>query len=131
MKKLFFALPLVGVFMLTSCEKEPETITETITETVNESVVLTLEPFDQDYYTYSLDWGSVKMDYSATNLGDKEISMLEVKFEAKTSDGSTYAGSDYFFDLGKGETLSSQVFISVADKECVSVKVKELDITTY
>lgn len=128
MKKLFFALPLVGALMLTSCKKETETIT--VTETVNESVALTLEPFGQEYYSSLSQWSAVDVDYSATNLGDKEISTLEVKFEAITSDGSTYAGSDFFFDLGTGETVSSQVYIGVADKECVSVKVKELEITT-
>lgn len=129
MKKLFFALPIVGALMLTSCKKETETIT--VTEIVNESVALTLEPLDQEYYSSLAQWSYVDVDYSVTNLGDKEISTLEVKFEAKTSDGSIYTGSDFFFDLGTGETVSSQVYINVADKECVSVKVKELEITTY
>lgn len=89
--------------------------------TTEPSVALTLEPLDQWYYSSLTEWGYAEVDYSATNLGDKNISSLKVKFEAKTADGSIYTASDYFYDLGTGETVSSQAYINVADKECISV----------
>lgn len=127
MKKLFIAVPLMGMFLLNSCKKE----TETVIETQNETVVITLKPFEQTYYSSSLGYGSVTVDYSANNQGDKKINSLEVKFEATTTDGSRYNGSDYIFDIDVNDNISSQVFISVADKECESVRVKEVEITTY
>ena len=117
----------MGMFLLNSCKKE----TETIVETENETVVVVLSPFEQTNFGSGLGYSSVTVDYSANNQGDKEISSLEVKFQATTSDGSVYSGSDYIFNLGVDENISSQVYISVADKQCTSVKVKEVEITTY
>jgi hypothetical protein len=126
MKKLFIAVPLIGAMFLTSCKKE----TETITEIQNNSVAISLEEFNQDYYSSLGYYSSATQNYSVTNIGDKEISSLKVKFEATTSDNSTYTASDYIFDLGVGETVSSQAYISVADKECASVQATEVEITT-
>jgi hypothetical protein len=127
MKKLFIAVPLMGMILFNSCKKE----TETIVETENETVVIALEPFEQTYYSPTLGYSSVTIDFSANNQGDKEVSSLQVKFEATTADGSIYSGSDYIFNLGVDENLSSQAYIQVADKECKSIKVKEVEITTY
>lgn len=127
MKKLFIAVPLMGMFLLNSCKKE----TETIIETENETVVIALDPFEQTYYSPTLGYSAVTVDYSANNQGDKEVSSLEVTFEATADDGSVYTGSDFIFNLGVNDNISSQVYIQVADKECKSVKVKEVEITTY
>lgn len=127
MKKLFIAIPMMGGILFNSCTKEPETIIET----QNETVVVTVEPFEQEYYSFSDDYSSVTVDYSANNQGDKEISSLQVKFEATTTDGSIYSGSDYIFDLEVGDNISGNVYINVSGKECNTVKVKEVEITTY
>lgn len=115
------------MILFNSCKKE----TETIVETENETVVIALEPFEQTYYSPTLGYSSVTIDFSANNQGDKEVSSLQVKFEATTADGSIYSGSDYIFNLGVDENLNSQAYIQVADKECKSIKVKEVEITTY
>ena len=117
----------MGMILFNSCKKE----TETIVETENETVVIALEPFEQTYYSPTLGYSAVTVDYSANNQGDKEVSSLEVTFEATAADGSVYTGSDFIFNLGVDENISSQVYISVADKQCTSVKVKEVEITTY
>jgi uncharacterized lipoprotein YajG len=137
MKKLFIAVPLMGMFLFNSCKKETETIieTETIVETVteieNKTIIIALDPFQQTYYNASLGYSSVVVDYSAYNQGDKKISTLEVRIEATTADGSVYVGSDYIFNLDVDDNVSSQLYISVADKECKSIKVKEVEITTF
>ena len=146
MKKIFITVSLLSAALFnSSCKKdEPETVTvtETVTETVTvtdtvtinsvelQSIVLTVKPFEQSYFGSTSGYSSVTVDYSANNLGDKEISILLVKFEAITKDGSIYNGSDYIFDLGKGDNISSQSYISVASKECTSVRIKEVEITT-
>lgn len=127
MKKLFIAVPLMGMFLFNSCSKE----TETVIETRNETVIVEVNPFEQTYYSASLGYSSATVNYSVSNQGDKEISSLLVKFEATTADGSIYSGSDYIFDLDVNDIISSKAYISVADKECKSVKVKEVEITTY
>jgi hypothetical protein len=127
MKKLFITVPLMGMFLFNSCSKE----TETVIETENETVVVVLNPFEQTYYSPTLGYSSATVNYSVNNQGDKEISSLLVKFEATTSDGSIYSGSDYIFNLAVNDIISSQVYISVADKECKSVKIKKVEITTY
>ena len=136
MKKLFISIPFIAVVAFSSCEKEPETITETVTVTdtltvtQNNSVGLYLEKFEQIYIGAGFGYGAATQNYSVTNLGEKKISVLEVKFEAKTSDNSTYTANDFIFDLGVGETTSSQGYISTADKECSAVKIKEIEITS-
>lgn len=143
MKKLFIAVPLMGVlFFNSSCKKdEPETITVTetvtvtdtltVTETLNNSVAITMEPYSQIFIGGGYGYGSVSQNFSATNIGDKKISYLFITFEAKADDGSIYTGTGSLTDIGINETISGQTYISTGDKECKSIKVKEVEITTY
>lgn len=137
MKKLFIAAPLLGALLFnSSCKKEPEvivetvTVTDTLTITQNNSVGLSLQPFNQIYIGAGFGYGSATVDYSVNNLGDKKISTLKVTFEATADDNTTYTAIDYIFDLEVGETTNSQGYVSTSDKECKSIKVKELEITT-
>jgi hypothetical protein len=134
MKKLFIAVPLMGMIFFNSCKKETETITETVTVTdtlsVSNSIAVYMEPFDQlDFGNGS--FGMTELNYSVQNIGEQDIDALKIVFEAETMDGSKYVGTDYQTDLKINDDVSSQLYISTADKECKFVKVKEVEITIY
>lgn len=122
------------MFFFNSCKKETETITETVTVTdsvsVSNSIAVYLDPFAQ------LDlgggtYGFADVKYSVQNIGEQDIDAISVTFEAETMDGSKYVQTDYLSTLTVDDDVSSQTFISTADKECKSVKVKEVEITIY
>lgn len=118
----------------TSCTKEPEVVTETITVTdtvsVSNSVAIYMEPFDQLDFGNG-DYGMAELNYTVKNVGEQKIGSLKITFEAETKDGSKYVGTDYQTDLAINSDVSSQLFITTADKECSSIKVKEIEITIY
>lgn len=143
MKKLLIPVMVLAVGLgMQSCSTEPETVTETVTvtntviekdtvtEVVSHSVALYLEKFDQS------DWGSsgfgaVYQDYTLENISDVKIDAVKIVFEAMTTDNSKYTSSDYVFDIDPGDQISGQGFISVASKECNSVRIKEIEVTVY
>ena len=149
MKKVLLSIPLLYLLAATSCEKEPEVVTETVTvtdtvtvtktdtitvtvkDTLDQSVAVTVEPYTQTYYTSLGYYSSVTQNFSVTNLGSEEYDWVRITFEATTADGAKYSGSSSVFDLAVGETLSGQAYISVADKQCTSVKVKKVEVTIY
>lgn len=145
LKRHFLLLPIVTLLLfLTSCKKEEAktitiTITETVTvtdtvtvtETVTESVAIVMKPIEQDYFSSLGYYGSVKLDYSVTNLGDKKIDWIDITFEATTKDGSKYNVTGMIWDIEAGETISDLAYGTVAEKECTSLKVKKVEITIY
>ena len=143
MKKILLSIPLLYLLAATSCEKEPEVITETVTvtetdtitvtvkDTLDQSVAITVEPYTQTYYTSLGYYSSVSQNFSVTNLGSEEYDWVSVTFEATTADGAKYTGASSVYNLGVNETLSGQAYISVADKECVSVKIKKTEVVIY
>ncbi len=136
MKKLFIAVPLIcAMFFNSSCKKDVETetiyITDTLTVLQNNSVAITMDPFDQTYYSSLGYYSMVSQNFSVTNIGDKKIDYLTVTFEAITKDGAKYNGSGYIQDIGINETISGSTYITVGDKECASIKVKSVEITIY
>ena len=136
MKKLFIAVPILGMFLFNSCKKETEIIieTETITVTdtvsVSNSIAVYLEPFDQ-LDLGNGDYGMAELNYSVQNIGEQNIDVLKIVFEAETMDGSKYVGTDYHTDLDIDDDISSQLYITTADKECKAIKVKEIEVTVY
>ena len=137
MKKLFIAVPLVcAMFFNSSCKKdeaETETIyiTDTLTVLQNNSVAITLDPFDQTYYSSLGYYSSVSQNFAVTNIGDKKIDYISVNFEAITKDGAKYNGSGFIQNIGVNETISGSTYITTGDKECTSLKVKSVEITIY
>jgi hypothetical protein len=138
MKKLFIAVPLMGMFLFNSCKKETEiiietetvSVTDTLSVSISNSIAVYMEPFDQLDFGNG-DFGMAELNYSVQNIGEQDIDFLEVVFEAETVDGSKYVRTDYHTNLNINDDVSSQLYIITADKECKNIKVKEIEITVY
>jgi len=148
MKKLFIAIPMIGALLFNfSCiiESDPETVTivETVTvtdtltitdtlavtNTSKESVVLSVSPYQQEYYNNLNYYSVVTLIYKVTNIGDKKITLASTSFEATAMDGATFNGSGTIENIGINETISDTTFISVDQKECTKVEVKTVELT--
>lgn len=101
-------------------------------EEENLSASFVISKWTQNYYESWEEWSdSVEVWYEVENTGNVEIDYYKVYFVATCVDGSRYYDWTNGSDVRPGDIRTSNTFISVANKEVVSVEIDDWELKHY
>ncbi|HEY8543344.1 MAG TPA: hypothetical protein VIL29_13245 [Pseudothermotoga sp.] len=75
--------------------------------------------------------GSLKVDYTLTNVGNTEIDYYEIDFKGKCSDNTTISDWTNGLNVGPGETRVDYTFVSIGDKEVQQLYISAITLKNY
>ena len=87
---------------------------------------ITIIRFEQGYYSFLQEYGSVKIFLDIRNTGEVNIDYWEVYFKV-TCENKVFKGWTNGFDLYVGKRLSKKAFVNTRGLKALTVKVTAID----
>ena len=91
---------------------------------------ITIIKFEQGYYSYSQEYGSVKIFLDIRNTGEVNIDYWEAYFKATCAD-KVFDGWTNGFDLVRGKKENKKAFINTKGLKASSVKITAINLESY